>query len=326
MEKKLLSITIPTYNRDQDLKRCLDSIYIQIQDTPELNDLVEIVIADNCSPDNTEEVASFYKDKFNNFVYVRNENNVGFDNNTYIVVNNASSSYCWYLGDDDVIQRGGLQTVVNKLKDHKYDVVTVEARPILEKYSYKNIKVYSESTFLEIEDGNEFYFKGYCQGGFSVLIFNREMWMSAVDTNDYLVYWLYYETVLKILMKTSKSILYIQEPVIITGQDCRWAENGTELFTFINSNLLMEKMITFGFDKERLTKELNTNSQKILIMILRAKGHGLKMTRYNLAYIHKNLPYAKSWRIWIATLIFFVPNFLIVWVRDIKKYINKKNK
>ena len=285
MKNTLLSITIPTFNRAKDLEACLESIALQVREAPALNDLVEIVISDNCSPDNTESVARKYESEFANFVYVKNETNIGFDRNTLNVVVHATSTYCWYLGDDDVIQNGGIELVINHLKDGLHDVMTVEATPTKSDSLHAVKKSYPESSLIEVSDGNEFYFKGYCQGGFSVLIFNREMWMSLVDTEDYLNYWLYYETVLKMLVATKKKILYVSEPVIVTGQDCRWSENGTELFTFINSNLLMEKMIGFGFDKDRVVAELEKNSQKIPIMTLRAKGHGLKYTIENLKFM-----------------------------------------
>ncbi len=322
MKNTLLSITIPTFNRAKDLEACLESIALQIREAPGLKYLVEVVISDNCSTDNTENVAMKYKNEFANFVYVKNETNVGFDRNTLNVVTHATSKYCWYLGDDDVVQNGGIELVVNQLKNGLYDVMTVEATPTKSDNVHTVKKSYPVSSLVEVSDGNEFYFKGYCQGGFSVLIFNREMWMSLVDAKDYLTHWLYYETVLKMLVATKKKILYVNEPVIVTGQDCRWSENGTELFTFINSNLLMEKMIGFGFDKERLVAELKKNSQKIPIMTLRAKGHGLRYTIKNLKYMYDNLPYARTHNLLAATLVYFVPNFVVRLVRDTKKKLS----
>ena len=319
MSKTILSITIPTYNRSHDLRACLESIARQVREDSALNEEIEVVVSDNCSTDDTQEVAGSFSGAFSNFVYSRNETNVGFDKNTYAVVSRATSTYCWYLGDDDVIQNGGLRHVVDTLKTDAYDVMTVEASPTKGDSRDKTRESYAQQDEIRVVDGNEFYFKGYCQGGFSVLIFNREMWMSVVDTADYLTHWLYYETILKMLIATTKPMLYVKKPIIITGQDCRWAENGTELFTYVNSNLLMEKMISFGFDKDRLSSELTANSQKIVIMVLRAKGHGLRYTYANLKYIYRNLRYAKRWRLVVATAVYFVPNGIVAFVRDVRK-------
>ena len=324
MNKPLLSICIPTYNRAGYLKNCLESLRIQVVDNTALNDVVEIIIFDNCSTDNTVEIVEGYKKYFKNFTYYVQEKNVGFDLNVLNVVENATGTYCWYLGDDDVIVNGALLYIHDCLKDFEYDVITVEARPISNSYDHKKKEEFSNAFTVEVGDCNEFYFNGYFQGGFSVLIFNREMWLSCVDINNFLKYWLYYETVAKILVATRKKMLYIKQSAVLTGQDCRWAENGTELFTFINSNILMEKMIDFGFDKQRILRDLTKNNKRILIMLLRAKGHGLKCTIENLKFIHTNLKRAGFWRLFLATLIYFIPNIIVVFVRDIKKYVLKK--
>ena len=56
-EQYLVSICIPTYNRAPYLKKCLDSLVCQ----PEFQQgLVEIVVSDNASTDDTEKVAEAY--------------------------------------------------------------------------------------------------------------------------------------------------------------------------------------------------------------------------------------------------------------------------
>ena len=55
MNKPLLSICIPTYNRAHYLKECLGSIVAQFDDR-DVRDNVEVVVSDNASPDNTREL------------------------------------------------------------------------------------------------------------------------------------------------------------------------------------------------------------------------------------------------------------------------------
>ena len=63
-EKPLLCICIPTYNRSKNIKRSLDSI---VNQNEFLNRTVEIVISDNASADDTEEVVKPYLEEIEHF-------------------------------------------------------------------------------------------------------------------------------------------------------------------------------------------------------------------------------------------------------------------
>ena len=72
MKKPLLSICIPTWNRSEYLRICLDSLIGQ----PEFfTEDVEIIISDNYSPDEgaTETLGKEYAEKYENIYYFRNE-------------------------------------------------------------------------------------------------------------------------------------------------------------------------------------------------------------------------------------------------------------
>jgi abequosyltransferase len=74
-KEPILSICIPTFNRAEFLNLTLESIVTQ-ERFKNTND-VEIVISDNCSDDNTEEIANFYTELFGDKVrYFRNEQNI----------------------------------------------------------------------------------------------------------------------------------------------------------------------------------------------------------------------------------------------------------
>lgn len=71
MSKPILSICIPTYNRADCLKRCLDAIVTQ----DGFDERVEVVISDNCSTDNTRIICQEYQEKYGNIHYFCNEKN-----------------------------------------------------------------------------------------------------------------------------------------------------------------------------------------------------------------------------------------------------------
>ena len=53
----LLSICIPTYNRAELLRQCLESI---ISESNVFTDKVEVIVSNNCSTDKTEEIINRY--------------------------------------------------------------------------------------------------------------------------------------------------------------------------------------------------------------------------------------------------------------------------
>jgi abequosyltransferase len=77
MNKPLLSICIPTYNRVEYLIKCIDSIICQKEF---INKQVEIVISDNASIDNTFNEIEKYIKKYDNIYYYRNNVNINNDN------------------------------------------------------------------------------------------------------------------------------------------------------------------------------------------------------------------------------------------------------
>lgn len=75
--RPLLSICIPTFNRARFLKLTLDSIIGQSEFA---QGLVEIVISDNCSTDDTEKIGRLYDDTYSMIRYFRNDENVAGKN------------------------------------------------------------------------------------------------------------------------------------------------------------------------------------------------------------------------------------------------------
>lgn len=110
----ILSICIPTYNRADILDRTLKSI-VKEEVFRETTD-IEIVISDNCSPDNTKEVVEKYLSKFPDKIkYVRQENNIK-DKNFATVLGYANGTFAKLHNDTLMVNKGGLAQLVEILK------------------------------------------------------------------------------------------------------------------------------------------------------------------------------------------------------------------
>ncbi len=111
----LLSICIPTYNREKYLKECLDSIINQEWFNEQE---IEIVISDNASVDNTTEIVKSYQKKYNNIKYFRNEENIWADRNILKILQMWNWHYIWWISDDDIILTWWLNIVKKTIIDN----------------------------------------------------------------------------------------------------------------------------------------------------------------------------------------------------------------
>ncbi len=115
--KKLLSITIPTFNRAKELDNQLAWLAKEIKG---FEDECEIIISDNCSTDNTQDVISKWQQVFSQTTFKSNKNreNIGWMRNFAYCLNSSTSQYTWIIGDDDLIFDGTLAYVLKALKEN----------------------------------------------------------------------------------------------------------------------------------------------------------------------------------------------------------------
>jgi len=104
----ILSICIPTYNRMDCLKECLQSI---INSAHGFEDKLEIFILDNASTDKTSNVVDEFKNKYSFIKYNRNSVCIEVNKNIYTVASLGSGEYIWVLGDDDIISEKAIPQI-----------------------------------------------------------------------------------------------------------------------------------------------------------------------------------------------------------------------
>ncbi len=92
---KDFSVIIPTFNRSNFLKVALFSVLRQKGIS------FEIIVSDNASTDDTEEVVKEFKDQ--RIKYFKNKENLGFSGNIKNCFSRSSGKYIFTLGDDDLI-------------------------------------------------------------------------------------------------------------------------------------------------------------------------------------------------------------------------------
>lgn len=122
MNKPILSICIPTYNRSKDLKECLDSIVSQFNNK-NVYIKSEIVISDNHSKDDTEKLVNVYKKKYNNIRYFKNKKNFGGERNQMKAASYAKGEYIWFFADDDLQKKNSIKQILEVIEKTQSDII-----------------------------------------------------------------------------------------------------------------------------------------------------------------------------------------------------------
>src|SRR5271166_3653331 len=93
----VVSFVVPCYKLAHLLRQCVESILSQ-----SYADL-EVLIMDDCSPDNTPEVAQSFRDP--RVKYIRNDTNLGHLPNYNKGISLTRGEYVWLISADDYLRR-----------------------------------------------------------------------------------------------------------------------------------------------------------------------------------------------------------------------------
>ena len=112
--RPLLSCAITTYNRARWLAHSLPRV---LEATRPWRDVVEVVVCDNASTDDTPGTVARFTNELNFFAY-RNRANVGMLGNLGVTARHSRGAFVWLLGDDDLLADGAIENVLEGLAAH----------------------------------------------------------------------------------------------------------------------------------------------------------------------------------------------------------------
>lgn len=152
-----LSIIVPVYNTEKYLNRCIDSI---IQAIKLVKDKVEIIIINDGSKGNADEIIESYVKSFpDTIVYIKQENK-GRGATRNVGISKARGKYISFIDSDDYIDDNMYLDMLSKLKSENADIAICDFQNIIENSPENSGRI--EAKNLNIED-NKF-------GCFDVLI------------------------------------------------------------------------------------------------------------------------------------------------------------
>ena len=115
-EAKKLSIIVPVYNAEQYMEKCLNRLIEQSYKN------IEIIIVNDCSKGNCEEIAEKYKKIDNRIKYIKHEKNKGLFQARITGSSIATGEYITFLDSDDYVSIDYYRTLMNNIQENNSDI------------------------------------------------------------------------------------------------------------------------------------------------------------------------------------------------------------
>ncbi len=109
----LVSIGVPTYNRPEGLRKCLEGLRSQSYKN------IEVIISNNCSTDlAVEDISKHFEKLDHRFKYFLQQENIGGERNFNFVFQQAQGSYFMWMADDDYYEDNYIEQCIYFLEDN----------------------------------------------------------------------------------------------------------------------------------------------------------------------------------------------------------------
>ncbi len=141
MTDPLVSICIPTYNRANVIRKTIDSALSQTYTN------IEVIVVDNASTDNTEEIVASYDDP--RLRYVRNSKNLGLFGNFNRCIELYAGEYLHILHSDDYIDPDFTEKCVDFFNEYTDVWLTSTSSRVISSEKTVETKVFENDTVLK---------------------------------------------------------------------------------------------------------------------------------------------------------------------------------
>ena len=214
-----LTVGIPTFNRADYLRDCLESIKVSLALA---GDAVDVVVSDNASTDHTPVVVEAARAQGCRITYCRQASNIGAHLNFLEVAKVARGKYVWIFGDDDKLHPDAIARVMGALRAGAEMVVVnaaVCSRDLGRVINPRFIREDRDRILMDISEvaGRFGSYLGFISG----VVLDREA-LLAVPRDQYLAYdeegtcplFAAYHTIMK-----AGRIHFIADPLVINRGD-----------------------------------------------------------------------------------------------------------
>ena len=114
---ELISIIIPNYNKQQFIRKCLQSVLNQTYPN------TEVIIIDDCSTDNSYDICKQVAETDSRIRLYRNEENIGHLRTRYIGIQKSKSNWITFVDADDWLENDAISRLYDNAIDLDVDMV-----------------------------------------------------------------------------------------------------------------------------------------------------------------------------------------------------------
>lgn len=161
MNKPLLSIGIPTYNRPEMLFQQVSELLSFIKNSC-LSGEIELIVVDNHSEYDVFSLLSSMAGTASLKIF-KNDKNLGMSKNIIRTIEESNGEYYFFIGDDDRFDLDGLREILDLLKFKYFDnsvITCLNPNIEFQKYFFGDIKNYSDEVIKISLSKLQFYYIG----------------------------------------------------------------------------------------------------------------------------------------------------------------------
>lgn len=153
-----LSIIIPVYNKDETIKRGVESVLRQGLLPTEY----ELLLIDDGSTDNSAGICQQFASDYPEVIRFFSKQNEGVGPTRNFGIDHAKGEYVCFLDADDYLKDGGFRDFMDHFYDNRFDVLSYFSTTVKENHEHTDLSKTIHGKIEYETTGHEHLSKGYC--------------------------------------------------------------------------------------------------------------------------------------------------------------------
>jgi glycosyltransferase involved in cell wall biosynthesis len=264
----LLTIAIPTYNRSKFLKSQINYL-IDIIEKNYYKKQIELLILNNNSEDETNEIVIEYAKKYSFIKYIKNEYNIGLIGNYKKAIQNSNGKFTWVLGDDDTFEENLVKEILILINSNislnfihiNQKIFDSKTNSYISQSLYGNIK--STSSFFNTNLINELFLRAH-SGGFmfiSANVIKTSLANTYINKLGFFKNYLSFPLILNACIAKQGLFHYVSEPKVVCVYNSHsWVDKISHLYCVELPKILFYLYFKKIINKNVFLKELKNTA------------------------------------------------------------------